>query len=100
MDNQQEEVEVGTKRKMEDEEVECGREVVEDLSRAFRNWVEDRQWLNMRLCVSFTLSSTLALVSTPCVGPDACRSNSITCQDPSSPCFLDRQNLRSLAASV
>ena len=38
--------------KTDDVAVECGREVLDDLSRAFRTWVEDRQWLNMRLCVS------------------------------------------------
>jgi nuclear cap-binding protein subunit 1 len=46
------EAQVGDKRKAEgEEEVECGKEVLEDLSRAFRGWVEGREWLNMRLAV-------------------------------------------------
>ena len=47
-----EDAQVGDKRKAEEKVDECGLEVLEDLSRAFRTWVEDRQWLNMRLCVS------------------------------------------------
>jgi len=48
--------EIGDKRKAEEGMEECGLEVIEDLNRAFRTWVEDRQWLNMRLCVSITVS--------------------------------------------
>jgi nuclear cap-binding protein subunit 1 len=48
---------VGEKRKAGGEdEAECGRDVLEDLSRAFRGWVEGREWLNMRLCVSALIS--------------------------------------------
>lgn len=66
-----EEDELGRKRKAEDQGgrdggeagvVECGREVLDDLSKAFRGWVEDRQWLNMRLTVSPVLHS-------PCLCP-------------------------------
>lgn len=43
----------GEKRKASDsDDVECGLEVLEDLSRGLRSWVEGREWLNMRLCVS------------------------------------------------
>lgn len=41
----------GDKRKAEDEE--CGREVIEDLGRAFRNAVEGRQWRDARLLLQF-----------------------------------------------
>jgi nuclear cap-binding protein subunit 1 len=44
----------GEKRKAEEfrpETVECGREILQDLSKGFTSWVEGREWLNMRLCV-------------------------------------------------
>ena len=56
--------EIGDKRKAEEGMEECGLEVIEDLNRAFRTWVEDRQWLNMRLCVSTPLLSKQC--SLPC----------------------------------
>jgi nuclear cap-binding protein subunit 1 len=59
---------VGDKRKAEgEEEVECGKEVLEDLSRAFRGWVEGREWLNMRLavCAASTLRHSLSGWKTP-----------------------------------
>lgn len=44
---------VGEKRKADSsEEPDCAREVLEDMCRAFRGWVEGREWLNMRLGVS------------------------------------------------
>ena len=44
----------GEKRKAaEDPEVDCGREILEDLSRAFRTAVEGREWLNARLLLQF-----------------------------------------------
>lgn len=47
------EAQIGEKRKAEEEaEADCGREVLEDLNIAFRSWVEGRQWLNVRQCVS------------------------------------------------
>jgi nuclear cap-binding protein subunit 1 len=53
---------VGDKRKAEGEE-----EVLEDLSRAFRGWVEGREWLNMRLavCAASTLRHSLSGWKTP-----------------------------------
>jgi hypothetical protein len=68
----QEEPATGEKRKAEGEqEPECGREIVEDLSRAFRSWVEGRQWLNMRLCVSAN-----RLFDQTCIdGWDSCNSS-------------------------
>lgn len=50
------EAQIGDKRKAEDEgEADCGREVLENLNIAFRGWVESRQWLNVRQCVSDVL---------------------------------------------
>lgn len=47
------EAQIGEKRKAEDEgEADCGKEVLESLNIAFRGWVESRQWLNVRQCVS------------------------------------------------
>lgn len=44
---------VGEKRKAEgDDDVDPTRDILNDLNRAFRNWVEGREWLNMRLAVS------------------------------------------------
>nr|XP_018264090.1 uncharacterized protein I303_03968 [Kwoniella dejecticola CBS 10117]OBR86248.1 hypothetical protein I303_03968 [Kwoniella dejecticola CBS 10117] len=49
-----EEAQLGDKRKAEDEEnLECGREILEDLSRALRSWVEGREWQNVRLGLQF-----------------------------------------------
>lgn len=51
------EAQVGEKRKADHgEEPDCGREVLEDMSRALRGWVEGREWLHMRLCVSYRAS--------------------------------------------
>ncbi|KAK8870013.1 hypothetical protein IAR55_000583 [Kwoniella newhampshirensis] len=49
------EARLGDKRKAEDEaeDVDLSREVLEDLSRAFRGWVEGREWQNVRLCLHF-----------------------------------------------
>lgn len=44
---------VGEKRPAEDEAPECGREVIEDLGRAFRTAVEGREWRNARLLLQF-----------------------------------------------
>lgn len=48
------EAKVGQKRKAENgsEEVDCSSEILEDLVKAFKTWVQGREWLNMRLCVS------------------------------------------------
>jgi hypothetical protein len=49
------ELSLGDKRKAEEyrpETIECGREILQDLNRGFAGWVESREWLNMRLCVS------------------------------------------------
>jgi hypothetical protein len=43
----------GEKRKADrSEEPDCAREILEDMSRQFRSWVQEREWLNMRLGVS------------------------------------------------
>lgn len=47
-----EDAQMGEKRKAEENEADCGREVLEDLGRAFRTSVEGREWLNARLLVS------------------------------------------------
>ncbi|WVW83418.1 hypothetical protein I302_105438 [Kwoniella bestiolae CBS 10118] len=46
---------LGDKRKADDteEDIEYGREVMEDLSRALRGWVEVREWQNVRLGFQF-----------------------------------------------
>lgn len=46
------EPQTGDKRKAGEDE-ECGREVIEDLGRAFRNAVEGRQWRDARLLLQF-----------------------------------------------
>lgn len=43
----------GDKSKAAGEDDECGREVIEDLGRAFRNAVEGRQWRDARLLLQF-----------------------------------------------
>ncbi|WWC85240.1 uncharacterized protein L201_000102 [Kwoniella dendrophila CBS 6074] len=50
-----EEAITGEKRKADDAEdgSESGREVLEDLSRALRGWVEGREWQNVRLGLQF-----------------------------------------------
>lgn len=35
------------------EEPAYGKEIMDDLNRAFRGWVEQREWQNVRLCVCF-----------------------------------------------
>ncbi|ORY25746.1 MIF4G like-domain-containing protein [Naematelia encephala] len=48
------ETQTGEKRKAVDEAgQECGKDVLEDLRRAFRGWVEGRQWIEVRLCLQF-----------------------------------------------
>ncbi|WRT66889.1 uncharacterized protein IL334_003852 [Kwoniella shivajii] len=48
------EAQLGEKRKADDEEdIEFGREIIEDLSRALRGWVEGREWQNVRLGLQF-----------------------------------------------
>ncbi|WVR04989.1 hypothetical protein IAU60_002001 [Kwoniella sp. DSM 27419] len=50
----EDESQIGDKRKAEEEgDVEYGREVLEDMARAFRGWVEGREWQNVRLCLQF-----------------------------------------------
>lgn len=46
---------VGDKRKAgnDQDEVDPGKDVIEDLIRAFRSWVEGREWLHMRLTVGW-----------------------------------------------
>ncbi|EIW70239.1 hypothetical protein TREMEDRAFT_43823 [Tremella mesenterica DSM 1558] len=48
-----EDVKVGEKRKASDDGPDHGREIIQDLTQAFRIWVEGRQWLNMRLTLQF-----------------------------------------------
>lgn len=61
----------GEKRKAEDDnEADCGREVLEELGRSFRASVEGREWLNARLLVSHTKLRFWA---------DACSSSSSPC---------------------
>lgn len=43
----------GEKRKAEVDDTECGREILEDLGRSFRNAVEAREWLSARLLLQF-----------------------------------------------
>ncbi|ORX39663.1 MIF4G like-domain-containing protein [Kockovaella imperatae] len=52
-DGNDEDHHTGEKRKAESGEPEYGREVLEDLSQAFRTWVEGREWLSMRCCIQF-----------------------------------------------
>jgi nuclear cap-binding protein subunit 1 len=48
----EEDAHTGEKRKAEDDsELDCGRDVLENLSIAYRTWVEGREWLNVRQCV-------------------------------------------------
>ena len=43
----------GDKRKASgSDDVDPGKDIMEDLVRAFRNWVDGREWLHMRLTVS------------------------------------------------
>jgi nuclear cap-binding protein subunit 1 len=49
---EEEDAQTGEKRKAEDDsELDCGRDVLENLSIAYRTWVEGREWLNVRQCV-------------------------------------------------
>ena len=50
---EEEDSQTGEKRRAEDDgEADCGRDVLENLSIAYRTWVEGREWLNVRQCVS------------------------------------------------
>lgn len=44
----------GQKRKAgnDQDDVDPGKDIIDDLIRAFRSWVEGREWLHMRLTVS------------------------------------------------
>jgi nuclear cap-binding protein subunit 1 len=49
---EEEDTQTGEKRKAEDDsELDCGKDVLENLSIAYRTWVEGREWLNVRQCV-------------------------------------------------
>lgn len=48
----EEDPQTGEKRPREENEADCGREVLEELGRSFRTAVEGREWLNARLLVS------------------------------------------------
>ena len=51
---EEEDAQTGDKRKADDDgEADCGRDVLENLSIAYRTWVEGREWMNVRQCVSF-----------------------------------------------
>jgi len=51
---EEEDAQAGDKRKADDDgEADCGRDVLENLSIAYRTWVEGREWMNVRQCVSF-----------------------------------------------
>jgi hypothetical protein len=75
---EEEDAQTGEKRKAEDDsELDCGRDVLENLSIAYRTWVEGREWLNVRQCVcsrSFLLAMLMRiatlLLSTPPSGRD------------------------------
>jgi nuclear cap-binding protein subunit 1 len=60
---EEEDTQTGEKRKAEDDsELDCGRDVLENLSIAYRTWVEGREWLNVRQCVgSHSLSMTMLM---------------------------------------
>lgn len=50
---------VGDKRKAEgDDNADPARDILADLNRAFKGWVEGREWLNMRLAVSQYMSGS------------------------------------------
>ncbi|WWD15707.1 hypothetical protein CI109_100129 [Kwoniella shandongensis] len=52
---QDQDIKPGEKRKADDEvdDVDFSKEVLEDLSRAFRGWLEGREWQNVRLSLHF-----------------------------------------------
>jgi nuclear cap-binding protein subunit 1 len=69
---EEEDAQTGEKRKAEDDgELDCGKDVLENLSIAYRTWVEGREWLNVRQCVRFspsfetTLTRTATLLLSP-----------------------------------
>jgi len=69
---EEEDAQTGEKRKAEDDgELDCGRDVLENLSIAYRTWVEGREWLNVRQCVcslsslKTTLKGTATLFLSP-----------------------------------
>jgi len=62
---EEEDAQTGEKRKAEDDgELDCGRDVLENLSIAYRTWVEGREWLNVRQCVCPHLSPVTILIRT------------------------------------
>lgn len=62
---EEEDAQTGEKRKAEDDgELDCGRDVLENLSIAYRTWVEGREWLNVRQCVCPPLSPMTTLIRT------------------------------------
>jgi len=62
---EEEDAQTGEKRKAEDDgELDCGRDVLENLSIAYRTWVEGREWLNVRQCVCSRSSFKTTLMKT------------------------------------
>ena len=62
---EEEDAQTGEKRKAEDDgELDCGRDVLENLSIAYRTWVEGREWLNVRQCVCPNSSPMTILIRT------------------------------------
>ena len=62
---EEEDAQTGEKRKAEDDsELDCGKDVLENLSIAYRTWVEGREWLNVRQCVCSYLSFMTILMKT------------------------------------
>lgn len=56
---EEEDAQTGEKRKAEDDgDLDCGKDVLENLSIAYRTWVEGREWLNVRQCVSLRFLPT------------------------------------------
>jgi nuclear cap-binding protein subunit 1 len=72
---EEEDTQTGEKRKAEDDgELDCGRDVLENLSIAYRTWVEGREWLNVRQCVRYHsfLVTTLIGIATLLLSPTSC----------------------------
>jgi nuclear cap-binding protein subunit 1 len=62
---EEEDAQTGEKRKAEDDgELDCGRDVLENLSIAYRTWVEGREWLNVRQCVCYHPFLVIKLIGT------------------------------------
>lgn len=69
------------------DDVNPGRDVMEDLVRAFRSWVDGREWLHMRLTVRPSLLSFSAVG--PTADNDSCNSShtlSLLASLPQRPC--------------